>query len=521
MKAKEKIASREKRERDIAESLKQYDAVVHPVGETLPEETRVYRVKVITTMLKAGIPLSKIDIFRDLLEQYGLSLTSASNLIDLLPFILQNELDRLKKDINGRYVSVVFDGTTHVCEAMVVVVRFLDKDLNIQQRVSRLMLLAKSMTGEEIACQLITSISTELGIGSERVVAMMHDRASVNGVAMRTISVLYNNFLDVGCLSHTLDLVGKNMKTPVLDKFFKSWVQLFSHSPKTRLIWRTQTGLPVPSYSPTRWWSRFEVIKHLFKAFGDVATFLQNGDLPPSAKKLLDMLNDQPTKRKLQIEIAVTIDAMDAFVTATYNLEGDGALVLSAYEEIRTLFAVVSAKHYPNVTAVAKQLSHGNSSNEKQLVTYACTCVQPAFDYFEQKFSNDLKPVVDAFKAARYFSPSKLSELKPTVTDIDQFAHFPFLKPKIPMLKAELPSVVAACEDVHPSVDPIRWWKSHGEKLATWYESFKLVLLVQPSSAAAERVFSILANTFSSKQEAALEDYIQLSVMLQYNYRKD
>ena len=64
-------------------------------------------------MLKAGIPLSKIDLIRDFLEQYGLSLTSASNLIDLLPFILQNELDRLK-DINGKYVSVVFDGTTRL-----------------------------------------------------------------------------------------------------------------------------------------------------------------------------------------------------------------------------------------------------------------------------------------------------------------------------------------------------------------------------------------------------------------------
>ena len=160
-------------------------------------------------MLKAGVPLSKIDLFHELLEQYGLSLTSASNLIELLPFILQNELSRLKKDINGQYVSVVFDGTTHVCEAMVVVLRFLDKDLNIQQRVSRLMLLAKSMTGEEVARQLISSISTELRIGGERVVAMMHDRASVNSVAMRTISTLYNNFLDVSCFSHTLDLVAK------------------------------------------------------------------------------------------------------------------------------------------------------------------------------------------------------------------------------------------------------------------------------------------------------------------------
>ena len=95
-------------------------------------------------MLKSGIPLNKINLFRDFLEQYGLSLTSASNLIDLLPFILQNELDRIKKDINGQYVRVGFDGTTHVCEAMVVVFRFLNKDLNIQQRrVSRLMFLAK------------------------------------------------------------------------------------------------------------------------------------------------------------------------------------------------------------------------------------------------------------------------------------------------------------------------------------------------------------------------------------------
>ena len=84
-------------------------------------------------------------MLRDLLEEYGLSLTSSSNLTELLPFILQNELDCIKKEVNGRYVSVIFDGTTHVCEAMVVVLRFLNDNIEIQQRVTRLMLLAKSM----------------------------------------------------------------------------------------------------------------------------------------------------------------------------------------------------------------------------------------------------------------------------------------------------------------------------------------------------------------------------------------
>ena len=45
----------------------------------------------------------------------------------------------------------------------------------------------------------------------------------------------------------------------------------------------------------------------------------------------------------------------------------------------------------------------------------------------------------------------------------------------------------------------------------------KNVLLVQPSSAAAERVFSILSSSFTERQTSSLEDYIETSVMLQYN----
>ena len=46
-------------------------------------------------------------------------------------------------------------------------------------------------------------------------------------------------------------------------------------------------------------------------------------------------------------------------------------------------------------------------------------------------------------------------------------------------------------------------------------QACKYVTLIQPSSAAAERDFSLLANSLS--QESALEDYIEASLMLQYN----
>ena len=86
-------------------------------------------------------------------------------------------------------------------------------------------------------------------------------------------------------------------------------------------------------------------------------------------------------------------------------------------------------------------------------------------------------------------------------------------------LKSELPMYLAAAEDVSSQTDPFVWWKSHETQLPIWSKAFRLVVLVQPSSAASERVFSILSNSFSTRQESSLEDYIQLSVMLQYNNR--
>ena len=58
--SKDVVAKRQAREVDIAEAIKEYDDTVHPVGETLPEVQKIFRVKVVTSFLKAGVPLSKL-----------------------------------------------------------------------------------------------------------------------------------------------------------------------------------------------------------------------------------------------------------------------------------------------------------------------------------------------------------------------------------------------------------------------------------------------------------------------------
>ena len=76
----------------------------------------------------------------------------------------------------------------------------------------------------------------------------MRDRAAVNNVAIQTLQIIYPHILDIRCFSHTPDHVGEKMYTPVLDKFAKVWIGMFSRSPKSKLAWRTKTNLPVPTY---------------------------------------------------------------------------------------------------------------------------------------------------------------------------------------------------------------------------------------------------------------------------------
>ena len=140
----------------------------------------------VENFLRAGIPLAKVDELGALLEGNSLKLTHSSHLADYIPVPLQQEKETLKNEIQGEPVSLVFDGTTHEGEALAVVVRFV-RGWKLQQRLVRLLLSARPITGDEPAREILTVLSTELGIASTKLLACMRDRASVNSKAMHTI----------------------------------------------------------------------------------------------------------------------------------------------------------------------------------------------------------------------------------------------------------------------------------------------------------------------------------------------
>ena len=88
---KERVAKKEKAESDIAEALVSSDKDHHPVGETLPQDQRVYRIKVVLAFLRAGVPLSKMTSFRELSEENAFRLSDRRHMSDVIPFIASQE----------------------------------------------------------------------------------------------------------------------------------------------------------------------------------------------------------------------------------------------------------------------------------------------------------------------------------------------------------------------------------------------------------------------------------------------
>ena len=155
----------------------------------------------------------------------------------------------------------------------------------------------------------------------------------------------------------------------------------------------------------------------VYDLFGDIQAFVNGGQIPEvTARKLQDILNDQQKLAVFKVELAITVDAMKLFVQSTYQLEGDGSLCLQAYQLVRKLEAEIINLHFPNCSAVIRNIANGNIALQRQSEAYAMACIQPAYDYFTSKFLNNgdqLRPAFEIFKMHACSTQPKLQKFSP------------------------------------------------------------------------------------------------------------
>uniref|UniRef100_A0A1X7V1G0 Uncharacterized protein n=1 Tax=Amphimedon queenslandica TaxID=400682 RepID=A0A1X7V1G0_AMPQE len=93
--SKDKYYKGSTRDRDIVKALQKHNNQANPVGQTLPKDIRLYRIKVVMTLQKPGIHLAKIGTLCDLMEEKATRLTNTRYIYDLIPLVRDMEKDEI------------------------------------------------------------------------------------------------------------------------------------------------------------------------------------------------------------------------------------------------------------------------------------------------------------------------------------------------------------------------------------------------------------------------------------------
>ena len=302
-----------------------------------PDEL-TYRFNVVETFLAAGLPPSKIDELKGLFRE---SVPCDERMRLFVPKVEAFEFERLKRELKGQKVTVIFDGTTRLGEAIAVLLRWCPDDFSgIQMRLVTLGTTEKHMDGPELGAFILNVLTTSLGLNGADVVGGARDSCSTNGVAMRNLKVVLLSLQDFLCVSHTLSKLGEHISLPTLNKFMTHWLGLVQHHPSAKRLWKEMTGgEAMEGYSTICWCSRKVVQNELAVKLGthvdgfvDKLIDREIGDAHPQAMRTILDSN----LSSLQNELALSLD-LQRIIKVVHKLEGDTAVVLRAYDEIDQL----------------------------------------------------------------------------------------------------------------------------------------------------------------------------------------
>lgn len=183
----------------------------------------------------------------------------------------------------------------------------------------------------------------------------------------------------------------------------------------------------------------------------------------------------------------------------------------------------------------ADNLNDATTTGEQaHWLRYGKACIIGASNYYHATVMQKMGWQVQVWKAAELCNPLQMcisrfsSEyVRTTLTNRTLLQHAPALGlPDINELLSELciyKSLVVDLAGAEPAfnvlVDTMGFWRANMKALPTWVLLVRIVVTMPTSSAASERAFSVLNNTFNDNQISSLQDQVSTACMLQYNKR--
>jgi hypothetical protein len=162
--------------------------------------------------------------------------------------------------------------------------------------------------------------------------------------------------------------------------------------------------------------------------------------------------------------------------------------------------------------------------------------LKSGFEYLEDRLTGncascyDCRDTYELFRLVQVFDPVFASAEcvgAETVKGLAALPCFENLDALIAGMIVEIPKYMASASSLRLdradvaefSKGVLQFWRSHATEMPHWAEAARIVFSMAPSSAACERVFSLLASMFDMNQRHTLMDFVEGSLMLNYNDR--
>jgi hypothetical protein len=258
--------------------------------------------------------------------------------------------------------------------------------------------------------------------------------------------------------------------------------------------------------------------------------------------RLVETITNPVDKAWLFLELATVAIVARPLVLATYKLEGDGPLGIIAFDELenlKTWFNIhmleLTFPGLPEAISVCVNelapISYGNDVfvANVAVTAHVRTLVQGPRDYFFSRIFGMLAADVAIYRTLRFANPIKflVNHLSADVGAFQNAIHSlcHFQEEEVAGMIGELARYEALVNGYPRQVlleaDEVsfgsEFWINNRLQLPHLESFARYAFTVATSSAAVERVFSILKRCFKNEQRLTLEDYVQLSCMRQFN----
>lgn len=525
--------------------------------QRLADELVAHRVRVARAVFSTSLSVNEVEQdgeLKELLQEHRpRRLPIGSHLAEDTKESLARDIGlRYTAEFRGRPLLLTFDSTPRRDDVCAVLFSFVDDKFNVVDRLATLRLFGASLNGSEYVDVILSSMET-YGVARQQIVFCNSDRGGANKPCIRALLRYCPKMTQIWCIPHTLNRVGVKVKFPVLVDFQAKWNAVFKHSGGAQNLFSEVMKQSWVRKSKVKWWTSFEQCEQIFAGFAHVGKVLEKIKAAGYCKATIAALSalwatESDSVSDLAFALAGQHDVLHPFVVATHFLESGEFIAPYVTDTLSGLVShterILSAQDCPvelaNVYALLMRVPGHQKRSKWQKVQQA---VRPGLAYYYELFCNfkedntdedDAGPVsfreaCDVFRFARIFHPAhglkfleRYSEaggqvfgewraiLVPKVVTSDAFDA---LERDLPLLVAPL---TASRDQQLDAAELSTWWQANGPATGAWLECARVFMLCRPSSALAERLFSVHLAALASNMLGAHEGTQQLRTQLNF-----